>query len=219
MRYHPEFIEFFHIGKHCLGVPSKGENRWVYFPLSESLEKGKKYRLEYEIKSNKAMKRVFFLVSGSDTQTLDIQISADEWINSTIEFTANLESINNLCITATDLPVVGNAFFVRSLRILIENQFLKKHVSLDDNSVYALQQRLDHAEQRANEAEKWGHDGDKRANELELRDQNAELRVKGAEQRADEVYNELDSIKRSVSFRLGRMVTFIPRKIRDIFRK
>jgi len=203
MRYYPEFIEFFRIGKHCLGTPPKGENRWVYFPLTESLEKGKKYRLEYEVKSTKAMKRVFFLLSsllsGSNTQTLDIQITADEWINSNLEFTADIDNINNICITATDLPVAASAFFIRSLKILKEDRFLK------NSSVYDLQQRPGHAEQRANGFKK---------------ESNAfEERAKNAERQVGELTQALDSINRSVSFKVGRMLTFIPRKIRDIFSK
>jgi len=205
MRYQPDFIEFFRIGKHCLGSPPKGENRWVLFPFTELLEKGKKYWLEYELKSTKAMKRVFFLVSGPNIQTLDMQIPADEWINSSLEFTADMDNINSICITATDLPVAGNAFFVRSLRILKEDKFLKNHTNLDNSGISDLQQRLDHAEQCVNKLEKESYV--------------LEERAKNAERQVNELTQALDSINRSVSFRFGRMVTFIPRKVRDIFRK
>lgn len=35
----------------------------------------------------------------------------------------------------------------------------------------------------------------------------------------NEIYSELESIKNSLSFKLGRTVTFVPRKIRDIFKR
>jgi glycosyltransferase involved in cell wall biosynthesis len=86
--------------------------------------------------------------------------------------------------------------------------------------------RANKAEQRVVEVEKWGHDVEKWAKDAEGRASKAEQRVvevekwaKNAEQRVGETSRELDTIKKSVSFKFGRMMTFMPRKIRNIFHK
>jgi len=96
--------------------------------------------------------------------------------------------------------------------LIMENQFLQRYINFDSNNIYDLQQKLILAEQRANEMEKWTHS---------LGDwvHNAEQRANGMEKHINELNHALESIQKSVSFKFGRLVTLIPRKIRNIFRK
>jgi len=112
---HSDYIELFRHGRHCLGSPI-GEDRWVRFVLDKPLEKGKKYDFYFKVKTNKPMKRVFFFAEKLNLQIMDLQIPADEWVNSCITFTAE-NYADFLCITATDMPICGSVFYVKSLKV------------------------------------------------------------------------------------------------------
>jgi len=96
--------------------------------------------------------------------------------------------------------------------LILENQFLQKYINIGTYNLYDLQQKLSLSEQRANGLEKGCHD-------LEAWAKNAEQRANGLEKWCHDLDHALNSIKNSFSFKFGRLVTLIPRKLRDIFRK
>jgi ferredoxin len=119
-RNHFDCLELFRCGRHCLGAPAKGENRWARFPLSRSLDIGQKYRLEFRVMTTYPMQRSFFLLGANGkTQYLPVgALPANEWITREVEFVTDTERTTQICITATDLPVVGNSFFIKELNVI-----------------------------------------------------------------------------------------------------
>jgi len=119
--------------------------------------------------------------------------------------------------------------------LLMENYFLRKNISFTSENL-VLQDRLkavEHAAQYANEAEQraigfenWAKNAEQRAIDFENWAKSAEQRAIGfenwardAEHRAKEVSHFYDLMQNSASFKFGRLVTLLPRKIRDLFRE
>lgn len=112
-----EEIELFRWNRHLLRRPTYNEHRWVTFPLTILLEEGKHYSLKYSVRSTYNMDRSFFMAVGRKTQVFDCKLPKDKWVSEKFEFVSELEGTGSLVITASDLPIGGNYFWIRDLEI------------------------------------------------------------------------------------------------------
>ncbi len=83
-----------------------------------TLVEDKEYTVEYKLLASRDMKRVFFLLGEKGkTQRLNMEIKKDAWSENTIKFVSEVDGVDTLCITATNLPIVSDFIRIEYIRI------------------------------------------------------------------------------------------------------
>lgn len=120
------YVSFTRVGHHLIYDKIDQYGRWLMIPFNEYLEKGHKYVLYMEIKTNFSKDNLPVYVMNTEKKHQHIgyiDILENETTGFGFEFEAGLEKIDRVMMTATSFPISGEKLIIKGMDLEELNKF------------------------------------------------------------------------------------------------